>query len=74
MGQEGDDVVLHFASISSMRATSNSASFAFPTRSSRCVLRDHAELGLRVAGMGLDLEPDAELGSGDQMAVISGRE
>jgi hypothetical protein len=29
---------------------------------------------MRVAGMGLDLEPDAERVSGDQMATISGRE
>ena len=47
------------ASISSIRATSNSTSFAFQIACRRG-LRDHPQLGLRVRRMRLDLEPDAE--------------
>ena len=49
-------------SISSMRATSNvTLARLLPDRLRR-LLRDHAELGQRVAGVRLDLEPDAEAG------------
>ena len=59
-GEEGDDVVLGHAPRSRRsRATSNSASFAYQIAAAR-FLRDHAELGQRVGGMRLDLEPDAE--------------
>ena len=51
-------------SMASMRSTSN---FAAPPLSQMVLgglLRDDAEFGQRVAGMRLDLEPDAELGLG----------
>ena len=51
-------------SISSMRATSKVALRAFSQIVFGGFLRDDAELGQRVAGMRLDLEPDAETGLG----------
>jgi hypothetical protein len=45
----------------------------FP-KSLRGFLRNDAQFGQGVAGIGFDLEPDAEAGSGAQMATISGRE
>ena len=48
------------ASISSMRATSK-VHVLCPPDGFGIRARDHAQIGLRVAGMGLDLVPDPEL-------------
>ncbi len=63
MGQEGDDVVLgHGLDL----VDAGDVEFDVLRAPDRLGigLRDHAERGLRVAGMGLDLVPDAELGLG----------
>ena len=62
MRQEGDDVVLGHALdlVDALDVECGGAAF-FPDRLGR-FLRDHAEFGQRVAGMRLDLEPDAEAG------------
>jgi hypothetical protein len=74
MGQEGDDVVLGFAlDLVDALDIEGRAPPRVPDVFGG-LLGDHAQFGQRVAGMGLDLEPDAELGSGDQMSTISGRE
>jgi len=64
VGEEGDDVMLgdgldliDAGDVELCRAT------LFPDGLCR-FLRDHADLGERVASVGLDLEPDAELGFG----------
>ena len=62
MGQEGDDVVLGDGfDLVDARDVELGRAALFPDRLGR-LLRDDAELGQRVAGIGLDLEPDAELG------------
>ncbi len=60
-------------SISSMRATSNWRPALLPDLGGR-FLGDHAQLGQRVGGMGLDLEPDAEVGLGrpDRGHLVAG--
>ena len=60
MGQEGDDVVLGDALdlVDALDVEGRRAAL-FPDGLGR-LLRDDAELGQRVAGMRLDLEPDAE--------------
>jgi hypothetical protein len=74
MGQEGDDVMLGHRLDLVDAGHVEFHVLRFP-HGLRVRLRDDAELGLRVAGMRLDLVPDAELGGGlDQMAAISGRE
>ena len=64
MGQEGDDVMLGDALdlVDPLDVECRGAAL-FPDGLRR-FLRDHAELGQRVAGMRLDLEPDAEAGFG----------
>ena len=64
VGQEGDDVVLHLAldGVDALDVEAGLGAF-FPDRLGR-LFRDDAELGQRRRGMGLDLEPDAELGLG----------
>ena len=58
-GQEGDDVVLDLAlDLFDPRYLEGTA---LPDRAGR-IFRDDAELGLSIAGMGLDLEPDLETG------------
>jgi hypothetical protein len=61
-------------SISSMRATSNSASFALVPDVFGRLLRDHAELGHGVAAWASISNQMRKRVSGDQMAAISGRE
>jgi hypothetical protein len=62
MGEEGDDVMLGDAlDLVDALDIEGGAAALLPDRL-RGFLRDHAELGQRVAGMGLDLEPDAEAG------------
>jgi hypothetical protein len=61
-------------SISSMRATSNTARRPRSQIRSGGLLRHDTEFRERRRRMRLDLEPDAERVSGDQMAAISGRE
>ena len=64
MRQEGDDVVLGLAlDLVDARDVEGGGVALFPDRLRR-LLRDDAELGQRVAGMRLDLEPDAEPGFG----------
>ncbi len=62
MRQEGDDVVLGLALdlVDALDVECGRAAL-FPDRPGR-LLRDDAEFGQRVAGMRLDLEPDAEAG------------
>ena len=62
MRQEGDDVVLGHALdlVDALDVELRRVAF-LPDRPCR-FLRDHAEFGQRVAGMRLDLEPDAEAG------------
>ena len=60
MGQEGDDVVLGLAlDLVDARDIEGGVLRLGPDRF-RGVLRDHAEFGLRVRRMRLDLEPDPE--------------
>jgi hypothetical protein len=63
MGQEGDDVMLGHRLDLVDAGHVELHVLGFP-HGLRVLLRDHAEIGLRVAGMGLDLVPDAELGGG----------
>jgi len=64
MGEEGDDVVLHFAlDLVDPRHVELGLRALVPDVLRR-LLGDHAQLRQRGAGMGLDLEPDAELGLG----------
>jgi hypothetical protein len=58
VGEEGDDVVVGFA-LDLVDAVD--LPFAALPHRRRGLFRDHAQFGLGVAGMGLDLEPDAEL-------------
>ena len=64
MGEEGDDVVLHLAldGVDPLDVEGRLGAL-LPDRSGR-LLRHDAEIGQRRGGMGLDLEPDAELGLG----------
>ena len=64
MGQEGDDVVLHlpFDGVDALDVEAGLGAL-LPDRLGR-LLRDDAELGQGRRGMGLDLEPDPELGLG----------
>ena len=60
MGQEGDDIVLgHPLDLVDARDIEGDMAGALPDRRGGG-LRDHADFGERVAGMGLDLEPDAK--------------
>ena len=60
MGEEGDDVVLgHALDLVDARHVEGDVPGLLPDRLG-AFLRDHADLGQRVAGMRLDLEPDAE--------------
>ena len=60
MGQEGDDVMLgHPLDLIDALDVELGLAGLFPDRL-RGLFRDDADLGQRVAGMGLDLEPDAE--------------
>jgi hypothetical protein len=62
MGQEGDDVVLGDAlDLVDAGDVEGPRPCPWPRWLSARLLRDDAELGQRVGGMGLDLEPDAEL-------------
>ncbi len=64
MGQEGDDVMLGDGfDLVDAGDVEGCGTALFPDRLCRR-LRDDAEFGQRVAGMRLDLEPDAELGFG----------
>ncbi len=62
MGQERDDIVLRLAldGVDALHVEGRRVA-PLPDRRRR-FLRNHAQFGERVAGMGLDLEPDAELG------------
>jgi hypothetical protein len=61
VGQEGDDVVLHFR-LDGVDAGHVELGIAgLVPHGPGCVLRDHAELGLGVCRVRLDFEPDAEL-------------
>ncbi|MCY1313714.1 hypothetical protein D9M70_642620 [compost metagenome] len=62
MRQERDDVMLGdgFDLVDAVDVERGGAAL-FPDRLCS-VFRDHADFGQRIAGMGLDLEPDAELG------------
>ena len=62
-GGEGDDVVLGFPLdlVDPVDARVGIGLVALFPHDLGGVLGDHAQFGLRVAGMGLDLEPDAEL-------------
>ena len=62
MRQEGDDVVLHLAFDRVDALDIEGCVAALLPDLGGGFLRNHAELGQRVGGMGLDLEPDAELG------------
>ena len=64
MGQERDDVVLHLAldRVDALHVEGGLGAL-LPDHLGR-LLRDDAEVGERRRGMGLDLEPDAELGLG----------
>ena len=64
MRQEGDDVVLHLALDLVDLGDIEDGGVAFFADVLRGFLRDHVQLGQRLAGMRLDLEPDAELGLG----------
>ena len=57
IGQEGDHVVLGFAL--DLVDSFDLEGAALPDRRC-CLLRDHAEFSLRIAGMRLDLKPDPE--------------
>ena len=60
MGQKGDDVVLgHALDLVDARDVELRLAALFPDRLRR-LLRDDADFGQRVAGVRLDLEPDAE--------------
>src|SRR5690606_9667163 len=60
MGQEGDHVMLGYAlDLVNARNVELRCAALFPDRPC-CLLRNDAEIGQRVAGMCLDLEPDAE--------------
>jgi hypothetical protein len=64
MGQEGDDVVLGLALdlVDARDVEGGRFAALFPDRLGGFLLRDDAEVSARcVAGMRLDLEPDAEL-------------
>ena len=60
MGEEGDDVVLDLALDLVDAGDVEFRVLALGPDRLRRLLRDHAELGHGVGGMGLDLEPDAE--------------
>ena len=74
MGEEGDDVVLDLALDLVDAGDVEFGGLALFPDFLGGLLRDDAELGHGVGGMRLDLEPDAERVSGDQIATISGRE
>ena len=64
MRQEGDDVMLcHGLDLVDAGDVEFGRAALFPDGAGG-FLGDHTEIGERVAGMGLDLEPDAELGFG----------
>ena len=63
VGQEGDDVMLGHGLDLVDAGHVEGCVLGFPDGGG-ILLRDHAKGGLRVAGMGLDLEPDAEFGLG----------
>jgi hypothetical protein len=64
MGQEGDDIVLGLSlDLVDPVDVESGRSAPFPDCPGG-LLGDHAEFRERIAGMGLDLEPDAELGFG----------
>jgi hypothetical protein len=64
MRQEGDDVVLRLAlDLVDAVDVENSRAAFFPDGAGG-LLRDHTKFGERIAGMRLDLEPDAETGLG----------
>ena len=74
MRQERDDVVLGLAlDLVDARDVELCFSALLPDRPGGG-FRNGADLGERVGGMRLDLEPDAEPCFRDQMAAISGRE
>ena len=73
MGQEGDDVMLGDGLDLINPGDVKGHVACLPDRLG-IGLGDDPQSGLRVAGMGLDLEPDLNLVSGDQMATMSGRE
>ena len=58
IGQKGDDVMLGFTF--DLVDPVDFKGAPFPDRF-RSLLRNHAEFGLRVTGMGFDFEPDPEL-------------
>ena len=63
MGQEGDDVMLGLA-LDRIDPVDVELDILGLPHGRSILARDHAHLRHRVAGMGLDLEPDAELGGG----------
>jgi hypothetical protein len=74
-GEEGDDVVLGHG-LDRVDRGDVDRRVGRPPVPQRLggALGHHAEFGERLGGVRLDLEPDAKRVSGDQIAVISGRE
>jgi len=73
MRQEGNDVVFDLALdlVDALDVELGRVAF-FPDFCSG-FFGNNAELRQRIGGVSFDLEPDTELGLGDQTAVISGR-
>ncbi len=60
--EEGDDIMLHLALDLVDAIDIEGRGAALLPDLGGGFFRDHAELGQRIGGMGLDLEPDAEFG------------